>query len=388
MDPAQTSASYFDIQAAMYTIPWLLTGISIAAALTRIYLPVKFSRSIDVDDWVMLAAVILQIVYQTFVTIDITKGAGKTMPITFTPDNLVDLLKWSWFSTPFAILVSITARLSIAIFLVRLFGIRTWYKWFMIIFTSMTLVIGIVNIVIVWFQAQPVEALWDFRIITPRWNPNIQQIFSSVLHGFLAASDLLFALFPVLFVWKLNTNVRRKIGLTLVLALSIITFGIALAKLILIIGSISTANDVLGDTADVFYIFSLLTLISGVEQNLVIIIGCAPKLRAITKVKVTFFASFGSELRSLLRIKTKTSTSALSDSAPKSYTYYDRSGYSDLEMQAPVLRFDKTNERDVSIARNNSSGSTERGLGDHDIYRTDNFTVADNRRPASQRDGI
>ncbi|KAI1130048.1 hypothetical protein F5Y10DRAFT_290081 [Nemania abortiva] len=387
MASAQASASYFDIQDAMYVLPWLLTGISVLASVARIYLRKKLSRSVDPDDWVMLAAVALQIAYQVLITIDIEKGAGKTLPLTFTPDQLVDLLKWSWLSNPFAVAVSITARLSIAIFLIRVFGVRTWYKWFMIIFTSMVLIIGILNIVIVWFQASPVQALWDFRIQVPRWDSKIQQIFSSVLHAYLAASDLLFALLPVIFVWKLNTNIRRKIGLTLVLALSIITFGIALAKLVFIIGAISSAHSVLSQTADVFYIFSLLSLISGIEQNLVIILGCVPKLHAVTKLEMKIFDSFGSGIRSLLGMGTKDRSTPSSSSAQKPYPFADGSGYSDLEMQPPLLRFDKVNHVDTSVARIHSSSRTDLEHENNDIRRTDQFTIVDNVK-AKPRDAV
>ncbi|KAK7737855.1 hypothetical protein SLS62_011422, partial [Diatrype stigma] len=325
----------------MYAVPWVLTGLSIWAVGLRVYLPRKLSRTVDADDWVMAAAVLFQIAYQVLVTMSVIKGAGKTLPPTFTPDNLIDLLKWSWFSNPLAILVSVTARVSIAILLVRIFGIRTWFKWFMIVFTSMVVIIGILNIVIVWFQAHPVQALWDFRIPVPHWSPMIQQTFSSILH----------------------------VGLSLVLALSIITFGIALAKLVLIIGAMSTATDVQGDTADVFYIFSVLTLISGVEQNLVIIIGCAPKLRTITKVKPTFFSFFGSELRSLLRRTKGTPDTSLT---PGSKPHH--SDYSDLELQ-PHLRFDQIHQREALAVRNQVPGMTGQEHAGNNIHRRDDFTI-------------
>lgn len=174
---------HFDIQVAMHAVTWTLTGISICAVGTRVYLRRKLARVIDPDDWIMVVAVIIQIAYQSLISVSVTKGVGKTMPPTTTPADIVEVLKWSWFSNPLAVLVSVLARLSIAVFLVRIFGVRTWFRDLCLNFTTLLVIIGIVNIVIVWFQASPVEALWDFRIPVPHWDPKIQQTFSAVLHG-------------------------------------------------------------------------------------------------------------------------------------------------------------------------------------------------------------
>ncbi|RYP56151.1 hypothetical protein DL771_012096 [Monosporascus sp. 5C6A] len=377
MDLSQAPTGSWDISGAMHAIPWIMTCLSVWAVGARLYLRKKLSLPFDSDDWVMVAAVILQIGYQAIVTIAITKGVGKSIPPTFSVDDVIDMLKWSWFTTPLAILVSVTSRVSISILLVRIFGVRAWYRWFMNSFTGALAIIGIINVIIVWFQASPVEALWDFRIPVPRWDPKVQQIFSSVLHAFLAASDLLYVLFPVLFVWKLKLPARRKVGLSIVMALSTITFGIALAKLVQIIIAIDTTNDVVGDTADVFYIFAVLTLVSSIEQNLVIIIGCVPKLHAITKVESSLLSSINSGLRSLIsNTWRKKSSSASAASGSKPYPYSDRSGYSDLEMQPHLLRFDKINGVEASVVHNQRSGSVRTEDEGKGIRRTDDVVIS------------
>ncbi|KAI1262936.1 hypothetical protein F5Y18DRAFT_429804 [Xylariaceae sp. FL1019] len=145
--------------------------------------PMAETESRQDYDWIMLAATILQIVYQALITVDMEKGAGKTMAPTFSPFQLVELLKCSWVSTPFAIAVSVIARLSIAIFLIPVFSARTWYKCFMIVFMAMLLIIVILNIIIVFVQVKPSEPLWNVRIMASRWYPSVQQTSSSVLHG-------------------------------------------------------------------------------------------------------------------------------------------------------------------------------------------------------------
>lgn len=196
----------------------------------------------------------------------------------------------------------------------------------------------------------------------------------NLLLVFLAASDLLYAVFPVAFVWKLQMHIRRKIGLSIVLGLSILTFGIALAKLVMIVGSIDTANSVLGQTADVFYIFSVLSLISSVEQNLVIIIGCVPKLHAISKLESSFFSrlrdSFGSLFKS--RQTRKSSSTPFSTDGPKP-SFNDNAGYSDLEMQPRLGPFDKAHVMETSIVHGNNSTSH---LVGNAIHRTDEYAVS------------
>lgn len=95
-----------------------------------------------------------------FVTEALRWGAGKH------DEDLSSLhyshvIKWFWLSTTPALLVAIVARISAGILLIRIFGSKRWFLWFIVTFTILQTVAGVVTIVTTWTQVQPVEALWD-----------------------------------------------------------------------------------------------------------------------------------------------------------------------------------------------------------------------------------
>lgn len=67
----------------------------------------------------------------------------------------------------------------------------------------------------------------------------------------------------------------RKLGLCILLSLSLITMGISIAKSV---NATSSAGTLYGNTLGLF--FAIL------EQTFVIILGCAPPLSSVTKLKV------------------------------------------------------------------------------------------------------
>lgn len=112
--------------------------------------------------------------FQACITVGYTYGLGKRdMNLSF--DQLVSILKWMWISSTFSILASTIARISIAVLLIRLFGLHLWLKWFLIVFTAIQSIGGFLIILFVWVQVKPVEGLWNPLLPATRWNPDIQK---------------------------------------------------------------------------------------------------------------------------------------------------------------------------------------------------------------------
>lgn len=101
-----------------------------------------------------------------------------------TLDQIIAAEKWAFLTTPFSNVVSILARISITILLIRIFGNRKWFKWFLISFTAFQTVLGLLNIIVIWVQCTPVEAVWDFLVVGAKcWDKRIQQCLTLVLQG-------------------------------------------------------------------------------------------------------------------------------------------------------------------------------------------------------------
>ena len=87
---------------------------------------------------------------------------------------MIAVLKWMWLANTPGLLVSITARLSIAVLLVRLFGVtHEWLKWFLIIVTTICTILTITIVPCTYLQTTPVSANWDPFIPAKRWYKDI-----------------------------------------------------------------------------------------------------------------------------------------------------------------------------------------------------------------------
>ncbi|GAP83764.2 putative integral membrane protein [Rosellinia necatrix] len=91
------------------------------------------------------------------------------------------------------------------------------------------------------------------------------------------------AIFPITFIWSLQLESRKKIGLTALFSGSLLAFLASLAKIIYstlsIRGESGAAN---GDGAA----SGILWITSGIEQSLVIILGTAPALGPLARMQI------------------------------------------------------------------------------------------------------
>lgn len=108
-----------------------------------------------------------------------------------------------------------------------------------------------------------------------------------------ALGDLCYVLFPVLVVWKLNMPFHRKLGLCILLALSLFTMGVSIAKAVV-------AESGTDSSGDAQYKSSLSLMWSVTEQTFVIMMGCAPPLSSIAKLKLPSVFSLTGSFRKLV----------------------------------------------------------------------------------------
>ena len=144
-----------------------------------------------------------------------------------TVEDEVEALKYNYLALPFQVTVSVLARLSIMILLIRLFSVHKWFKWFLIILFATISLLSTVFIVITFCQITPVQALWNYSLaVTKRWNPNIWlywacvtqcqyycdsrcfEVFGTmsitdIMTAVYTFSDLAFVMLPVMIIWRL-----------------------------------------------------------------------------------------------------------------------------------------------------------------------------------------
>ncbi|KAI9147228.1 Hydrolase ORFZ [Paramyrothecium foliicola] len=303
---------------------WFLTLLAGICVGLRMYTRIKVTSQIWSDDWIMIVAMCLQFAYLGFLHNACAWGLGKP-PQAFMVaiDDFKQVQLWSWVAMTVGTAVSVIARISIAILLVRIFSLKVWFKWFVIVFTTITAVNGIVSIILSWLYVTPVQAVWDPTIIpTSRWDPRVSGYTAFVLQVFYAFTDLTFALFPVLIVWRLNMALHRKISLIIVLGLGMVTLAAAITKIAIVV--ITTFDTPTGG-GGTNYFQGIVYLTSSIEQAMVIIMGCIPVFQSLTKLDI---GSVYSSLASLV-LRRKKSSSSLSTG---DQNISDPSGYQECEL--------------------------------------------------------
>lgn len=116
---------------------------------------------------------VLNLVSQAFVTKGYHHGLGKH-DVDLAPPQMIAVLKWMWLANTPGLLVSITARLSIAVLLVHLFGIaHPWLKWFIIVVTVICTILTVTILPCTYLQTTPVSGNWNPFLPAKRWNSDI-----------------------------------------------------------------------------------------------------------------------------------------------------------------------------------------------------------------------
>ncbi|KAI0143701.1 hypothetical protein GGR57DRAFT_507849 [Xylariaceae sp. FL1272] len=261
-------------------IIWALSVVCIVLVSTRIYVRLRILRATGSDDWLMLLAVSFQIASSAILTEAYAWDLGEhDADLTFDP-QIVNIFKWGW------IWLDLCHSRDVALFLVRLFGVKQWLKWFLIICTAIQTIISVAFLIITFTSTTPVEALWDPRTLISQRDPNMRLNAAIAAQSFLTFADFTYVLLPVIVIWRLNMPLRQKIGLVALVALSLVTVAASILKTILanIIPKITTQES--ATIPDVQYVSSLSISAGNVEQCLVIILGCTAPLRPVAKLPI------------------------------------------------------------------------------------------------------
>ncbi|KAI0110718.1 hypothetical protein GGR51DRAFT_74137 [Nemania sp. FL0031] len=330
-------------------LTWALTSLCIIVVAGRVYAG--------------------QIAFQVCLTKSLQWGLGKhDNDLSFT--QLVNVTKYVWLSTIPGLLGTLFARASIAVLLVRLFGKKRWLKWYLILWTIFESLATITLLIVIFVQCSPVEGLWDPSIPARRWNPNIELYLAFFSQSTLTFSDVTFVLFPVLTIWKLNMPKRRKIALSALLSLSLLTATASILKTV-------TAETSQG-VQNAEYTASLGALWSSIEQSFVIIMGSIPPLRPLATTQWPRLRLLGRRL-TVLVTGTATNSPERDQSRLNSSDPHPRY-YNLEEMNSRKISHSPANQSDTYSFRQGPTIEHVRGSdssldqGNH-IRRTDHFSV-------------
>ncbi|KAJ2966335.1 hypothetical protein NUW58_g10685 [Xylaria curta] len=254
------------------------------------------------DDWLMVVAAILLLVYEAVLTTSVVWGLGRKYE-SITLGDYIRLSYWQTLSQFFVNLQPVVPRWSIAVFLIRIFGsVRPWFKHFLIGWVVLMAVGSILANILTFTYLDPVEALWDPTVKSHyRFDPYIEYYTAIGVVWLAAISDLAFAITPTVFVWNLQLPLRRKIGFIALLSGSLLAFLASLGKIIFSTLQVRGEAGNNGATTT-----GVIWITSTVEQSLVIALGSAPALGPLARLRLfngiyeslVYLVTFGRSRRS------------------------------------------------------------------------------------------
>ncbi|KAK7917920.1 hypothetical protein PG985_009794 [Apiospora marii] len=368
-------------------ITWTFTIIAVLVVGLRLHVRWMLSKSWALEDWIMLAATACVVANEALITVAYTYGMGKHDMDIEQPHDMVQILKWIWVSVAPGMLVSILARISITLLLVRLFGrVYKVFKWSIIALTTFSVLFCSLLIPFTYVQVTPAKGLWEiYDPPVSKWDPNIVLYMEYIGQSLYTLSDIVFVFWPVLIVWKLQMPLGRKIGLIIMLAGSLVTAVISIQKTVIAQGGPHY-------TTDAQYHSSLGVLWSVLEENFVIIMGCVPTLHGMAKLDYPLLSSLGSTLSSLVRGSRRGKKSSASSSSAAGGGMGDSHGrqpggaYRDLEMNKYETGMAGVSHALVGNGPAVTHGSSEsvkglfREAASTQVLRTDEFRVSYDRR--------
>ncbi|KAI0469791.1 hypothetical protein GGR56DRAFT_661926 [Xylariaceae sp. FL0804] len=254
----------------MIGIMWTFTILATIFVALRLYVRVAILKYIAWDDWFMVLAGLLQLAYQSCLTESYQWGLGMaSQNMTYYP-QIVHTLKWNLIASMVGFSVAIWARISITIFLIRIFGSKTWFKWYLIVWTFIQSLLSLATELVYCLQVSPIQGFWYPLSPARRLNPVIAKVLWMTGQTFFTVADLSYVVLPVIFIWKLNMPRGRKIRLAIIISMSIFTAVASIFKTVEVKESVGQASAM--ESVGKMFIWSVL------EQTFVIIMGCLPTL--------------------------------------------------------------------------------------------------------------
>lgn len=191
-------------------------------------------------------------------------------------DEIEYQLKLTIINLPIAIATTAVGKIAIGVTILRIFGStsprKKWSVWIMLILLTL---VSLLDIFLALFRCGAPSTQWNLvKLLTT--DCAISKVAYSRFNYFTIAvqafSDYYFSILPMVVVWKLNMHLRQRITIVFLLGLTLVTGGVATAKLVRQI--LMSATDITGDVLQVALMFS-------VEAMFIIVFGSMPVLKPL-----------------------------------------------------------------------------------------------------------
>ncbi|WPH03301.1 Hypothetical protein R9X50_00617800 [Acrodontium crateriforme] len=276
----------------------LTTVIAILFVGLRLYVRMFMVKLLGWDDLWNVLALATALATWGLVEVALNHGIGRHIaylePASFSYG--VKMLRVGEFML---IMTTVSAKVSIALFLKRLFLTSKVWKWFLWIYIAFNSITSTLDAALIFPQCTPVEYNWNKGIKGHCWSNDAINAVGITQGTIAAATDFILSILPLVFLWTIQIPWKVKIGIWCVMAIGFASGSFAIARTVLV-PSLTATHD---PTWDLIPLFTWAVL----ESNFNVIAAAAPS------VKPLFSGKPGWTNRSKSKSKSKTHDVALGD---------------------------------------------------------------------------
>ncbi|KAF2801191.1 putative integral membrane protein [Melanomma pulvis-pyrius CBS 109.77] len=207
---------------------WAMAVISFLFMLLRFVCKAMHSRRLGIDDGLLCVSWLFTIIYAALITESVRYGMGKHS-VDILPENESPMYKYLFIGEFFSLIAIPTSKTSFTVTLLRL-STRRWQKvllWFIIV--TMNLVMWLCAILL-FLQCTPVERNWNKDLKGTCWKSKVQDNYSIFAGAYSAFLDFVLAMLPWIMIWRLQMNMKEKLGVMIAMSFGFLAGIVAAVK--------------------------------------------------------------------------------------------------------------------------------------------------------------
>ena len=141
-------------------------------------------------------------------------------------------LEYFYITELLATLSAMFTRLSICIFLFRIFSTKKYWRWGLYATITFVLVTQIPLAPILFLQCQPVQKNWNPTVQGKCWSPHVQRSISDFNGVVSVLGDWVLATLPIVFLWNVQMSSRIKAGICCLMGMGFFSGACTIARVV------------------------------------------------------------------------------------------------------------------------------------------------------------
>lgn len=225
----------------------IFVAIATLLVVTRVYVKTIVVKKFGLDDAVIVLALILSLIVcgTTSRTVYYSSLylAGDYSTKAEALHDAIIALEWSSIAAPIGIFSGLCTRLSICLFLLRIFRTKREWRWGLYAVMIFATAVTVPTIVSLLAQCSPVQKLWDPLLPGSCWSPQTVIDIGYFNGAASVLCDWVLATLPIVFMWNIQMRIRVKVGICVLMGLGYFTGICAIVRTTLSIVRTTLFND-------------------------------------------------------------------------------------------------------------------------------------------------